>query len=309
MDTFLDIEPKITGSSGAVISFHNIVWDNDSPVSTLQADDNINYLSLPQPTQLHLHEQPEVVLLLSGSVKHLVNNEEQRLSGGSLLFLRPNDTHCFKHYKNRQCELLTFSFRLELLMSLSEYLEDDNFMWHFTESVTPPIFTVSSHDVEFISHELLLINRLPSSAMRRVRVKVILAKLFTNYFLDFETWRQRHAVPEWLIRLCHKMDDQQKLRQGLRALKKLAPCTQEHLCKMFRRHLHKSPTEFINELRMKHAKLMLQNPNSDIYEISCKLGIESLSRFYRLFKKHHGVPPVKYRKNHIKASSSETYSS
>ena len=83
-------------------------------------------------------------------------------------------------------------------------------------------------------------------------------------------------------------------------MKKHANCTQEHLCKIFRTYLDKTPTEFINELRMKRAKVLLQKSSMEIYEVGNELGFTSLSRFYHLFKKYYGIPPAQYKKNILK---------
>jgi len=49
------------------------------------------------------------------------------------------------------------------------------------------------------------------------------------------------------------MNHPENLRSGLKSMLSLAPCTQEHLCKCFRKYLGVSPTEFINEQRIKTA--------------------------------------------------------
>ena len=297
MDTFLDNEPIITNSTGAVITFHHITWDSQTPPFSLYADGNINYTSFHDKTNSHKHDSPEIGLLLSGSLTHVVNNEEQEIKQSSLFFIRPNDTHYFQKSKSSTCELITFSFNLDLLLDLSEYLEDDYFMWHFTESVLPPVFKLSDRETDAVSNELLMINQLLATNLTRVRIKIILSKLFTTYFLDFKNLEHRYIIPEWFLALCTKMNTQKNLQLGLVAMKKHANCTQEHLCKVFRNYINKTPTEFINELRMKQAKILLQESSMEIYEIGQELGISSLSRFYYLFKKYYGVPPAQYKKN------------
>ena len=78
-------------------------------------------------------------------------------------------------------------------------------------------------------------------------------------------------------------------------MQKLACCTPEHLCKSFRRYLDKSPTEFINELRINYAARLLADSNEEIGAISYDLNFQSLSRFYHLFKKYYGISPARYR--------------
>lgn len=297
METFLDKEPLITNKSGAVITFHKITWDLSTKPFSICTDGNINYSSYHHETKLHTHELPEIILLISGSIKHIVNNETQEINPPSILFIRPNDTHSFKKGDSSTCELISFSFNLELMLELSRYLEDDNFIWNFTESPVAPVFKISEKEMEKNSNSLLRINELVKTSFTKVRIKIILSNLFTTYFLDFDHCFNRHIIPKWFLSLCNQMNTPQNLKLGLVTMKKDANCTQEHLCKVFRKYLDQTPTEFINELRMKHAKILLQNPSLEIFEISQELGFKSLSRFYHLFKKQYGIPPAQYKKN------------
>ncbi len=282
---------------GGIVAFYTIKWDSGNAPFNMRISGNINYYSLADnATREHTHKYPEIILVLSGSIRHIINNEEQQIRSSSLLFIRPNDTHYFQQLDSDSCELIIFSFQLELLLNLSEYLENDFFMWHFTESVVAPLFKIPRDDIEQLSVELLRINRSTAIKINRVRIKAILAKLFTTYFLDFSRLEEKESPPEWFSTLCQKMYSPKNLRSGLDAMKKLAHCTPEHLCKICRHYLDKSPTEFINDLRMRRAEELLKDKRLEICDVATELGITSLSRFYYLFKKYYGVTPAHFRK-------------
>ena len=52
------------------------------------------------------------------------------------------------------------------------------------------------------------------------------------------------------------------------------------MCKVFRKHLDRSPTEFINELRINHAARLLADSGESIAELAYRLNFQSLSRLF-----------------------------
>ena len=60
--------------------------------------------------------------------------------------------------------------------------------------------------------------------------------------------------------------------------------------------MNKSPTEYINELRVNHAARLLSDSDEKISSIAYDLNFQSLSRFYHIFHKHFGTTPANYRR-------------
>lgn len=58
-----------------------------------------------------------------------------------------------------------------------------------------------------------------------------------------------------------------------------------YLCRVFKKHLNKTPTEFINDIRIANAKLALEYTNRSILQICEEVGFDNTSHFYHLFKK------------------------
>lgn len=64
---------------------------------------------------------------------------------------------------------------------------------------------------------------------------------------------------------------------------------------VFKKHMGKSPSEYIIELRLQLAKNMLDSTNMSIKQISKYVGYNDQYFFSRIFKKHLGISPQKYR--------------
>lgn len=55
-------------------------------------------------------------------------------------------------------------------------------------------------------------------------------------------------------------------------------------------------TEYLNRLRIKKARVLIENSSDSITEISGAVGIEDVNYFCRIFKKYSGITPTELRK-------------
>ncbi|MDO5089811.1 MAG: helix-turn-helix transcriptional regulator, partial [Leptotrichiaceae bacterium] len=58
-----------------------------------------------------------------------------------------------------------------------------------------------------------------------------------------------------------------------------------------------SVKQYILNLKMNHAKFLLETTNYSIFDISIEVGYENPSKFAKTFKNYFGIFPSKYRKN------------
>ncbi len=68
-----------------------------------------------------------------------------------------------------------------------------------------------------------------------------------------------------------------------------------HLCKVFREVGQKSVFTYINEVRVKRAKHLLKDMDISLADVAGMVGYEDQSYFTKMFKKHEGIAPGKYR--------------
>ncbi|WP_018923510.1 AraC family transcriptional regulator [Salsuginibacillus kocurii] len=64
---------------------------------------------------------------------------------------------------------------------------------------------------------------------------------------------------------------------------------------IFKEYYEVTPMQYLTEVRLNLVKRMLLESNKDVASICFEVGFESVSTFYRVFKKHVGMPPSHYR--------------
>ncbi len=72
------------------------------------------------------------------------------------------------------------------------------------------------------------------------------------------------------------------------------PC---YLSQLFKQEMRINFVDYVSNLRIKEAKLLLTSTTLRISEIACRLGYSDIAYFSNMFRKLTGVSPSEYRKN------------
>ena len=100
----------------------------------LKTENNINlktgfkcervYLKTVEPYRPHYHEFYELFMTLSDGVVHIINDEEEILPKGALIFIRKEDKHFYRpNYKN-ECAFVNLAVTAEIIEGLFAFFSD-----------------------------------------------------------------------------------------------------------------------------------------------------------------------------------------
>ncbi|MBV9007871.1 MAG: helix-turn-helix transcriptional regulator [Verrucomicrobia bacterium] len=78
-------------------------------------------------------------------------------------------------------------------------------------------------------------------------------------------------------------------------LARIAHLAPARLHQLFRAETSKSPLQYINALRMRRAKDLVETTLHSVKEIAAEVGINDVSHFVRKFELTWGLPPSRYR--------------
>jgi len=104
-----------------------------------------------------------------------------------------------------------------------------------------------------------------------------------------------HASINWLEKgkqyIEHHFSEQITVEQ----IAQLVGVERTHFSKMYRKAYGISPIDFLLQLRMQEAVLLLQNTSYKVAEIAQAVGYQDISSFSKAFKKRIGCSPITYR--------------
>jgi transcriptional regulator GlxA family with amidase domain len=81
-----------------------------------------------------------------------------------------------------------------------------------------------------------------------------------------------------------------------------------HFSRLFKRFFHVTPAAFVEQLRLDEARRLLILPRNSVENVARDVGFKNADSFRRAFERHHGVSPLRYKRN-SHGQSSSTYDS
>lgn len=245
------------------------------------------------PGELHSHlDFREVFLVLGGRGTHRINGSLTELSPGDLVLMRPSDIHGYRVGPGQELAFINVAFpesAWSAFLALAEVADD----WQ--TGVAPPSWSLgpAAHGrAEGIFRQALADFQ---SGGRPMHLTRFLGALLPLMHEDSGV-PPRTDLPPWLSTAMAAMERAENVAGGLPRFVELSGVSLPHLCRTMRARTDQSPTEFLNDLRVRNAATLLATTHLNLSEIADRCGFESLSYFHRQFRTRIGMPPLAYRR-------------
>ncbi|MBU3113295.1 AraC family transcriptional regulator [Clostridium lacusfryxellense] len=264
----------------------------------LEAEANYHIINnIENACPVHCHDFFELFIILKGDVIHNINGLSQRLSEGSMVFIRPDDIHFYEKYSNSQNQLINLAFPSSTTEALFSYLGDGFNSDNLLKSSLPQVVLLSPSERILVSKKiqsLFIISDIDKKIIK-TRLRILLIELITTYF-NYTNYEKDNTMPQWLKFTLTEMSRSENIRDGLKAIEKLSGRTPEHISRVFKKCVGKTPTDYVNELKTTYAANLLLHSDELVINIALESGFENLSHFYHVFKCYFKISPGKYRK-------------
>jgi AraC family transcriptional regulator, dual regulator of chb operon len=230
----------------------------------------------------------ELVYVVRGWGWQHVAGVRQELSEGDLVLVRPRDAHDFSARRDEEFQFINVAFPSERWRAFTDFAG---------------MATATAWD---LAPEPVLARNAPA-AVGRAMTDTLAAYQDAASALDvIGLWTVVMPVlhkaaggidirPAWLVRACAAMRSEENLREGLPRLLQLTSVSHGHLARSMAEHFGCRPVEFINQVRLSHAAMLLATTADPIGRVAERAGFCSQSYFDRLFRAHHGQTPRAYR--------------
>lgn len=237
--------------------------------------------------------------VLKGSCRINTDDGIHTLKKGDFVFLNANAGHDLKMDNNENCLMLNMEFgftkRTTPTPSISDiYYENDDFK-QFYKAAKPYVYLRDDRNVLNSLRRLIL--ELDMEQPSQILIKSLLAEIIITISrmytakesLKGDLQENYSAIAVNYINT-HYYD---KL-----PINKIASVVNIHpgyLYRVFKKQTGMTPNQYITDVRMEKARMLLKNTNIPIIEISSYVGLSSPQYFDRLFKKTEGITPGQYR--------------
>lgn len=258
--------------------------------------------SLATITAPHSHDFFEIFLITKGEALHRINDKQEIIEEGNLVFIRPNDKHNYEKSHDKNCELINLAFPASTILKLFDYFGEGFHSDKLLNAEYPPKIRLSKIEKDILISRFERLNTLRRTNKEKIKteLRILLADIFSRYF-STEDDSVNEIIPTWLIKLKTEMGRKENFVLGISKMYELNEKTPEHLSRTFKKYYNESPTEYITNLRLNYAANLLSNSDEEITTIALDCGFENLSHFYHLFKKKFDISPKEFRLKHQKS--------
>lgn len=245
----------------------------------------------------HCHDYYEIFIVSRGHAVHCVNGASISITTGDLLMMRPNDVHYYDQPSSK-FRIINMIVTVSVMEELFAYLGSGFDKERLLTPTLPPGTHIELDALEELlaDFEQLVVSKKIMREKSDTFFRIVLFRLMVTCFPNTPVTKT-NSIPQWLHWLTLEMQKKENFKEGLPALYRLSKRSEEHVSRMCRKHLNKTPTQLINEIRIDYATKLLLGTSMSATAVSERVGFESLSHFYHLFKEHFGVAPNQFRKN------------
>lgn len=253
-----------------------------------------------------VHDFHEIILVVSGKMDVEIGRRLLTLKEGALLWIRPGDIH--SKIANGPCVHINLAFPRKLVGTLFGFIDKAAALNQMQEMQELPVVQLTPNRKNTILHKLERLHLVPFGNEKSVKaeLRVLLVEIITYYFIPSvcdEIGRQYAALPPWFSKLLSELNKEGNFSEGVGFIFFHTDKSREYVCRVFRKYLGTTATEYINNIRLNYAANLLTHTDKEIIDISLEVGFQSLSYFYRLFRQEFSLTPLQFRTRFCKNMS------
>ena len=243
------------------------------------------HIFAPQGRRIHRPNGRNDYLLfyIAKGSEYMLLEDEIQMKEGSFIFFKPNEKQIHIQRENIVSEFYYIHFNAP-----------DNFdLFGFNSSTiyTVDISTQINHLFEEIIEELQ--NKKPLYEKMCVSIFLNLLTLLSRRYLNITTPLAHYT--DKISFVIQNMNKEYYENYSLDDYAKMCIMGKFHFLRIFKSITGITPIEYRNNIRIEHAKEMLEETNDSIDEIAHKVGYTSNVYFCEAFKAKLGMSPSKYR--------------
>ncbi len=250
----------------------------------------------------HWHEELELLMPVSGSLRYNINGSVVEVSQGDAIFVNSRQLHYGFSVDGRDCQYLCLAFLPQLLCVNQEI--SSRFVLPLVNSPGIPWLLLRGDVPE--QRILLDIIREMGTLVREqapgyeLGLTACVYRLWQGLYQLAQTAIGEEVSSDSNVIIQKKMMDyvrshyQERIRgEDIAAA---GGVCRTKCWQIFRKYLGQTPNDYLNSIRLERAMQLLKSTRLSVTEIASECGFSGASYFTELFTRQKGCPPSRYRK-------------
>lgn len=272
---------------------------DDIMVERIERDYDFNMITK------HFHKEYELYYLLEGERYYFIDRQTYRVRKGSIVFIDQNQIHKTVGASNFYHDRILIQLSKEVLSSLFHVLG------HMEMSKDLPgcfgVLELNETGQQYV--ETVLFDIIGEMKQKKSGYEYIIKAKVTELLIfilrckkgEYTTY-QVETVKTEKHKKVHEIAEYVNLNYmahlSLEDISKHFYVSKSYLSRIYKEVTGFTVNEYINIVRIRKAKSLLENSDKSITEVSECVGYDSITYFEKVFKTYMEISPLKYRKNY-----------
>lgn len=250
-----------------------------------------------EPLATHYHETLEIVVMLNGSQRYYVGQNEYMLHGGNLFITYPYEEHGNGDQPQNACEFIWFQLDLterEDFLGLSGPLSQQMFRW--ITQCRKRVMNVDPLDMKLLVKAWEGLSAGEENA-RLLGYSALLHFVSSYFYLssDKKDTEHRMVTPD-IQKSLQFIQEHLTQSVSIDEIAEESGLSPSRFKAKFREQVGVTPLYYMNSLKIDLAKEMLKNSGQSVIQIAFALDFASSNYFSAVFKKFTGYTPGEFRR-------------
>lgn len=256
----------------------------------------------------HWHPEPELSIVLDGTMEYQVNDTVYELTKGCGIFANSNSLHTARANEGQDCTYFAVIFNPVLIFGH----ENSSIEKKYVDVVLRSDFFASLYlDPAYGSHKQILDLLLDIDALYKAQetcyellIKSKLCELWSLLFTEFhnsiggKNITVSRDVPR-LKQVLSYIHDNYNGRLTLEDIAASCNISKSECCRFFKKIIGRTPFEYLLSYRIQKSLPLLLEGTLNITEIAERVGFANPSYYSEIFRRYMNCSPTEYRKLHL----------
>lgn len=253
----------------------------------------------------HRHEAIEIMYVISGECSVAFKNEVIVMKKGQFIFIDSDVLHRLIVDGDQSCRMLNIEFVLTdkdgLYPSIKELAMENNDLAALLQAQKPYFMLRDTEGMYYALKSLVLELSDQQTGKSETLIHVLLSQVLLLIARLARSAKERapQATDMYIKKIIEYIHHNYDRPLHVADLAELVFLHPSYLHRIFKESMNCTLMEYITEVRIEKAKMLLAKTDIPITDISDFIGLNSRQYFSYLFKKHTGETPQSYRKKSI----------
>lgn len=252
---------------------------------------------------LHWHDEIQFIYVVKGEATFHINDEKISVQTGNGLFINSGCLHMATEKNQSDCVYICLNVSSHFVLAEELYT---TYVYPYIQATNLPYLYIGGKDtwrksiLEGIMKIKQNIQQKPAFYEIDISTQItliwqsLIRKGFPLVYDQAEA--RKHQRMKQMLNWIHLHYGEKITLDDIASAGQLS---RSECCRYFRRILHTTPVNYVNDYRIEKSITLLQNPDTNITEIAYRVGFNSTSYFIDKFRKKLNMTPLTYRKEKI----------